>query len=146
MADCERALGRPQTALKLAKESHRYDLDPALQIEMIIVESGARSDLGQHAEARRLLAAAVDRFHGGGETLRPARARLFYAYAESLLGADRTAEARQAFATADSLDPDQENDAAARVDELDGLVIDYDDADDETEDQAGDPAEDPTGE
>jgi hypothetical protein len=71
---------------------------------------------------------------------------LFYAYAESLLGADRTAEARQAFATADSLDPDQENDAAARVDELDGLVIDYDDADDETEDQAGDPAEDPTGE
>ena len=42
MADCERALGRPQAALKIAKESRRRQLDPALALEMIIVESGAR--------------------------------------------------------------------------------------------------------
>ena len=89
MADCERALGRPQTALKLAKESHRYDLDPALQIEMIIVESGARADLGQHPEALRVLAAAVERFGQGGEKLKTARGRLFYAYGEALLRAER---------------------------------------------------------
>ncbi|GAA3603452.1 hypothetical protein [Microlunatus ginsengisoli] len=130
MADCERALGRPQTALKLAKESRRYDLDPALQIEMIIVESGARADLGQQAEALRVLAAAVERFAAGGERLRAARGRLFYAYGEALLRAEREPDARRAFATAAALDTDQETDAAERVDELDGLVIDFDDGDD----------------
>ena len=59
MADCERALGRPQNALKLAKESERRHLDPALRIEMTIVEAGARADLGQHPEARRILDRAV---------------------------------------------------------------------------------------
>ena len=55
MADCERALGRPHNALKLAREADRVGLDPALRIEMIIVEAGARRDLGQDHEARRIL-------------------------------------------------------------------------------------------
>ena len=139
MADCERALGRPQIALKLAKESHRYEVEPALQIEMVIVEAGARADLGQHAEALRVLTAAVERFGAGGEKLRAARGRLWYAYGEALLrsesrGAERERDARHAFATAAALDPDRETDAAERVDELDGIVIDYD----ENEDEDGD--------
>ena len=59
MADCERALGRPQAAIKLAKEARHATLDPALQIEMVIVEAGARADLGQVAEGLRILDQAV---------------------------------------------------------------------------------------
>jgi tetratricopeptide (TPR) repeat protein len=124
MADCERALGRPHNALKLAREADRVGLDPALRIEMIIVEAGARSDLGQDEEARRLLERAV-------AAVRPGRvpplavARLRYAYADALLHTGQDAEARELFAAAAELDQDQETDAQLRVDELDGLLIDY---------------------
>ena len=132
MADCERALGRPANALKLAREADRLELDPALRIEMTIVESGARRDLGQGAEARRLLQQAVQT-----QAVRPALqvaiVRLRYAYAETLLEAGEQAEARRWFAAAAKLDPEQETDAALRVDELDGLRIDFDEAEDEEE-------------
>ncbi len=132
MADCERALGRPANALKLAREADRLELDPALRIEMTIVESGARRDLGQRAEARRLLQQAVQT-----QAVRPALqvaiVRLRYAYAETLLEAGEQAEARRWFAAAAKLDPEQETDAALRVDELDGLRIDFDEAEDEEE-------------
>ena len=145
MADCERALGRPQTALKLAKESHRYEVEPALQIEMVIVEAGARADLGQHAESLRVLTAAVERFGAGGEKLRTARGRLWYAYGEALLrsetSGERERDARHAFATAAALDPDQQTDAAERVDELDGIVIDYDDNEDDEQPGGEQPTE-----
>jgi tetratricopeptide (TPR) repeat protein len=126
MADCERALGRPHNALKLAREADRVGLDPALRIEMIIVEAGARRDLGQEEEARRLLERAVA---AARPTAVPplAVARLRYAYADALLHAGREAEARQWFAAAAQLDHDQETDAQQRVDELNGLLIDYDD-------------------
>ena len=130
MADCERALGRPANALKLAREADRLELDPALRIEMTIVESGARRDLGQGAEARRLLHQAVQ-----AQAVRPglqaAVVRLRYAYAETLLEAGDQAEARRWFIAAAKLDPEQETDAALRVDELDGLRIDFDEAEDE---------------
>jgi tetratricopeptide (TPR) repeat protein len=126
MADCERAVGRPHNALKLAREADRVGLDPALRIEMIIVEAGARRDLGQEEEARRLLERAVA---AARPTAVPplAVARLRYAYADALLHAGREAEARQWFAAAAQLDHDQETDAQQRVDELNGLLIDYDD-------------------
>jgi tetratricopeptide (TPR) repeat protein len=126
MADCERALGRPQNALKLARESERRDLDPALRIEMTIVEAGARADLGQHLEARRILERAVrDGPPGAGLAL--PHARLRYAYADLLLRADQRAEARDWFESAARLDSEQETDAQQRVDELDGFRIDFDD-------------------
>ncbi|MET0693090.1 MAG: hypothetical protein ABWX96_12855 [Propionibacteriaceae bacterium] len=132
MADCERALGRPQAALKLAKESHRYDLDPSQKVEMTIVEAGARADLGQNPEAMRILKAAIDSFTEAGEEARMPKARLRYAYADSLLAAGKEAEARKWFVVAAKLDRDEETDAQARVDELDGLRIDFDpDAEDE---------------
>jgi tetratricopeptide (TPR) repeat protein len=126
MADCERALGRPQNALKLAKESERHDLDPALRIEMTIVEAGARADLGQHPEARRILDRAV---HGATPSpeLALAHARLRYAYADALLRAGQRAEARKWFASAVHLDVEQQTDAQQRVDELDGFLIEFDD-------------------
>jgi tetratricopeptide (TPR) repeat protein len=126
MADCERALGRPHNALKLAREADHAGLGPALRIEMIIVEAGARRDLGQDDEARRILERAVgavrtDRAPAG------ALARLRYAYADALLEAGKNSEARRWFTAAVKLDHDQETDAQQRVDELDGILIDYDD-------------------
>ncbi len=145
MADCERALGRPENALKLAREADRLELDPALRVEMTIVESGARRDLGQEAEARRLLQQAVQ-----AQTVRPglqtAVARLRYAYAETLLAGDERTEARRWFVAAAKLDPEQETDATLRVDEIDGLRIDFDETEDEVGDQDGGPAGDHAGE
>jgi tetratricopeptide (TPR) repeat protein len=128
MADCERALGRPHNALKLAQEADRATLDPALRIEMIIVEAGARRDLGQDHESLRILERAVDRARP--ESVSPrAVARLRYAYADVLLAAGRESEARHWFASAAKLDLDHETDAQQRTDELDGFLIDYDEGD-----------------
>lgn len=134
MADCERALGRPHNAVKLAREADRAGLDPTLRIEMIIVEAGARRDLGQDHEARRILERAVALARP--EDISPlAVARLRYAYADALLAAGKESEAHQWFAAAATLDHDHETDAQQRVDELDGFVIDYDE-----DDGAGNPS------
>jgi len=133
MADCERALGRPQAALKLAKESRGLSLDPAARVEMTIVEAGARADLGQHPEAQRILKQAIDTFTDAGKEARMPRARLRYAYADAVLQAGRDVEARHWFVAAAQLDSDAETDAQARVDELDGLRIDFDDTDSDSE-------------
>jgi hypothetical protein len=134
MADCERALGRPHNAIKLAREAERLGLDPALRIEMIIVEAGARRDLGQEPEARRILERAVA--SARPEDFSPlAVARLRYAYADTLLAAGAEAEARRWFAAAAALDHAHETDAQQRLDELDGFLIDYDE-DDVADDQS----------
>jgi tetratricopeptide (TPR) repeat protein len=127
MADCERALGRPEAALKLAKEARRLAMEPASRTEMIIVEAGARNDLGQPAEALRLLKAAIDA--AGGSVPHGAAARLRYAYADSLGRAGSAEEAREWFAAAATLDTEAETDAQARLDELDGLVLTLDESD-----------------
>ncbi|GAE73399.1 tetratricopeptide repeat protein [Cutibacterium acnes JCM 18916] len=59
IADCERALGRPQAALRLICEGQEAGLNPAQQIELVLVQAGARRDLGQRDEAVRLLREAV---------------------------------------------------------------------------------------
>jgi len=126
MADCERALGRPQQALKIAKEAADQDLTLETKAEMVIVEAGARDDLGQRDEARRLLRAAVM------GTRRPAvsAARLRYAFAEMLMADGDQAEARRLLVEAAELDPEGETGAVERLDELDGMIIDFDDFDD----------------
>jgi tetratricopeptide (TPR) repeat protein len=139
MADCERALGRPHNAIKLAGEAARLELEPALAVEMTIVEAGARRDLGQDAEARRLLERAVKLVRPDGALAQPV-ARLRYAYADVLAAADEVAEARQWFAAAARLDPEQETDAQARMDELDGFLIEFDDTEDDLDDDVDDQA------
>jgi tetratricopeptide (TPR) repeat protein len=139
MADCERALGRPDRALALIREADTGKLDRATQIELRIVESGIRRDQGL-AEAA-VIALQVPELTSG--RLRPWSARLFYAYADALLAAGRTQEARDAFARAAAADADGETDAADRLDELDGVEFE-DLADDEShgEDQGEDAGED----
>jgi tetratricopeptide (TPR) repeat protein len=136
MADCERALGRPANALKLAREAERLQLDPALRIEMIIVESGARRDLGQGAEALRLLQRAVEDRPATAAVRAPV-ARLRYAYAEALLESGDEVEARRWFAAAAKLDTEGDLDAQERVDALDGLLIEFDEDEDEDEQESG---------
>ena len=56
--------------------------------------------------------------------VRPWSARLFYAYADALLDAGRTEQAREWFARAAAADRDEQTDAAERFDDLDDVVID----------------------
>jgi tetratricopeptide (TPR) repeat protein len=133
MADCERALGRPDRALALVREVNAADLSRPTQIELRIVESGIRRDQGL-ADAAVLVLQVPELTSG---RVRPWSARLFYAYGDALLAADRAEEARAAFARAVELDPDGETDAAERLDELDGIVID-DLEDDEFQDDLED--------
>ena len=117
MADSERALGRPDRALALIREADTSTLDRPTQIELRIVESGIRRDQGLADAA--VIALQVPELTSG--RLRPWSARLFYAYADALLAAGRTEQARNAFARAAVADPDGQTDAADRLDELDGV-------------------------
>lgn len=116
IADCERALGRPQAALRLIREGQGADLSPAQQVELVLVQAGARRDLGQRDEAVRLLRDAVKSL----KTPTEATARLHYAYAETLLEDGDTAGARTWFVSAQSHDPANFLDSQARIDIIDG--------------------------
>lgn len=115
MADCERALGRPERAIELAKEGIAAGtLDADEVVELRIVSAGARRDLGE-------LDAAVIGLQG--PDLDPKRrdpwsARLFYAYADNLAAAGRAEEAVRWFLNAADADDDGDTDAAERAVEL----------------------------
>lgn len=125
MADCERALGRPEEALRLAREASSARLDAASSVEMTMVEAGARADLGQHAEALRLLERKIRE----SQRVRlndTSKARLRYAYADLLMQQGERDQAREWFRTAARLDRDGATDADERVAELDGVVLELD--------------------
>lgn len=130
VADCERALGRPERALALARSPEAAKLGPADKVEMLIVESGARRDIGQHEAAVVCLQAAQP---DPGQ-VRPWSARLFYAYADALLDAGRRDEARTWFGHATAADATGETDAPERLAELEGFIVI--DAEDDAEDDA----------
>ena len=119
MADCERALGRPDRALAIINGPGVSGLDREVQIELRIVESGIRRDEGRPAAAA--VALQVPELTDG--RLRPWSARLFYAYADALLDAGRAEEARDWFGRAAAADADGETDAAERFEDLDTAVL-----------------------
>jgi tetratricopeptide (TPR) repeat protein len=111
MADAERGLGRPDRAIALARDPEVSRLEPAARVELAIVASGARRDRGEYdAAVVALQGAALD-----SDRLQPWTARLWYAYAEALLDAGRTAAARRWFESVVAVDDDGETDAEARV-------------------------------
>ena len=119
IADAERALGRPERALRIAQSPEVQGLAPAERAEMRIVEAGARRDLGQlDAALVTLQDFGLDR-----RTVRPWSARVWYAYADLLLAAGREDEARDWFLAAAGADPDGTTDADERLLELDGIEI-----------------------
>jgi tetratricopeptide (TPR) repeat protein len=138
LADCERALGRPDVALRLVSEALGGTPDAEETVELRLVEAGARRDLGEGAAARLVLEAEL-----GG---RPAP--------EALTGAD-PAKLRVASAYADLLEEEGEHDvavewwtaiAAADPDDIVGAVarlgIEFADVEDDEDDDAEDIADD----
>jgi hypothetical protein len=132
MADSERGLGRLDRALDLVHSAEAKRLPRAAQIELRIVESGIRRDQGLADAA--VLALQVPELTDGKQ--RPWSGRLFYAYGEALLAANRTEAAREAFSRAVVADEDEQTDALARLDELDGIsVTDLEDDEDDEDDE-----------
>ncbi|MFY1621753.1 Replicase polyprotein 1ab [Micromonospora sp. WMMD723] len=127
LADCERALGRPERAIDLFRGADNDKLDKAVAVELLIVAAGARGDLGQKDAAVAMLQVP----ELTTDVAEPWTARLRYAYADALLAVDRREEAREWFSRAADVDTDGETDAPERLLELDGVVIEGDDEDDE---------------
>jgi tetratricopeptide (TPR) repeat protein len=111
MADCERALGRPDRALTLLRNAPREKFAPPLLAEMAIVEAGARRDRGELDAALRTLENA----HLSSQSRAPWVARVRYAYADSLLAAGRHQDALEWFHRTEAVDVEEVTDAGARA-------------------------------
>lgn len=114
MADCERALGRPEKALEYDRPDVRDALEKPVQIELSIVVAGARRDLGQFDAALRLL--ENEPLHSPARE--PWVARLRYAYADTLLAAGRRDDATEWFHRTLAVDLDGITDAEERLTDL----------------------------
>jgi tetratricopeptide (TPR) repeat protein len=142
LADCERALGRPENALRLVAEAYEGQPDDEELVELQLVESGARQDLGEGPAAALILEAAL----GGRPT--PAtlglpdlgKLRLATAYADLLAARGEDELALEWYGAIAAADPDDltgvsdhfvEDDDDLEDDEL---VVDGDDEDDELDD------------
>lgn len=114
MADCERALGRPERAIELSRSPEAATLEGQEAVELRIVAAGARRDCGEvEASVVGLQTPDLD-----PKQQQPWSARLFYAYADNLLAADRVQEAFTWFVHAAHADDEGETDAPERLDEL----------------------------
>jgi len=116
VADSERALGRPERALALARDAAVSRLSEAGQVEMTIVAAGARRDRNEVSAALALLEAAPlhSRSRAGWV------ARLRYAYADTLVEAKRLDDATEWFHRTIAADAEYATDAAERLTELAG--------------------------
>ena len=109
MADCERGLGNPLKALNLAGSAEVKRLAKPEEIEMRIVASGARRDLGEFEAAVVTLQCKELKNESDEWAL-----RLRYAYADALHASGRLEEAREWFAKCALLDEDEMTDAQER--------------------------------
>ncbi|MCZ2840095.1 tetratricopeptide repeat protein [Modestobacter sp. VKM Ac-2985] len=139
LADCERALGRPENALRLVQEALTTEPGEEELVELHLVEAGARQDLGETAAAALVLEAAL----GGRPT--PAgfghpdlgQLRLATAYAELLDARGEEELAGDWFAAIAAADPDDLTGVAA-------LFADEDEEADESEATDGPDVDDST--
>jgi len=149
LADCERALGRPEVALRLVAEALADDPDAEETAELRIVESGARLDLGEDAAARLVLEAAL------GNPLDPsslptgdtARLRLASAYADLLVTQKEDDRAMDWLVAIAGADPEDITGAVERLGiEFTDLEDDLDEVDDAEAADEADEAVAPTAE
>jgi tetratricopeptide (TPR) repeat protein len=146
LADCERALGRPEVALRLVAEALAARPDRDETAELRLVEAGARQDLGESAAARLVLEDAL----GGRPTPEsltagadPARIRLAAAYADLLDAVGEAAAAERWRSAVLEADPEGATGAVERP-EVEFDELDEDDAAaDEDELPAGDGSDAP---
>ncbi len=150
IADCERAVGKHQNALRTLAQARQGKLSQAQQTELVLVEAGTRNDMGQQAEASRLLKQAISSRQGGRE----GQARLRFAYAELLAEIGEVDAARQWLQSARKYDDNDELHIADRIAELDGQppvtseysdefeIMDVETAEEPVEDDDPEPQED----
>ena len=110
MADCERGLGRPLKALNLAGSDEVKRLAKPEEIEMRIVASGARRDLGELDAAVITLTCKELKTENEEWAV-----RLRYAYADALHIAGRKEEATEWFGKCAAIDHEELTDAAERA-------------------------------
>ncbi|MGA8257050.1 MAG: tetratricopeptide repeat protein [Nocardioides sp.] len=118
MADCHRALGRPEDALKLAKSPSVANFSSEAKAEMTLVEAGARRDMGQLDAALRTLELAPLNNKSRNSWV----IRLRYAYADTLVAAGREKDALAWFHRTHAIDSEEITDAAARADDLERRI------------------------
>jgi tetratricopeptide (TPR) repeat protein len=108
LADCERAMGRPDVALRLVAEALAEKPDAEETAELRIVESGARLDLGEDAAARLVLEAELgDRPHPAMlEGADASRLRIASAYADLLQAQGQEDEAAEWLTAIAAADPE----------------------------------------
>ena len=134
LADCERALGRPENALRLVQQALETQPDAEELVELRLVEAGARQDLGEGAAAALVLEAAL----GGRPT--PAglghpdlgQLRLATAYADLLADRGEAELAHEWYSAIAAADPDDLTGVSEEFAEDDG-----EDEDDEDPDESG---------
>ncbi|MBC2935077.1 tetratricopeptide repeat protein [Nocardioides sp. zg-1228] len=114
MADCHRALGNPEQAIKLAKSPSVANFSAEAKAEMTLVEAGARRDMGQLDAALRTLELAPLTSNSRA----PWVVRLRYAYADTLEAAGRESDALAWFHRTHAIDAEELTDAAQRADAL----------------------------
>lgn len=119
IADCERALGRPEKAWSVYVDARDTVRDPAIRAELVIVAAGIRRDADDLVGALELLAPEVNAQDEAASWL----ARLRYAYADTLKAAGRDEEAGEWLALAAQVDERGMTDAAERLLELDGFSV-----------------------
>ena len=110
IADSHRGLGEPLKALEMGKAPETEKLDRDSRVELRIVLSGARRDLGELAAALTTLECKELR-----EENPLWSARLRYAYADLLEALGRLTEARDWFNKAAAVDIDQLTDSSDRA-------------------------------
>ena len=109
MADCERGLGKPLKALALAGSPEVSRLEKAEEVEMRIVASGARCDLGEFDAAVITLTCKELKNESDEWAV-----RLRYAYADALSKAGRLDESKKWFRDCATIDHDEITDALER--------------------------------
>ena len=114
MADCHRALGNPEQAIKLAKTPSVANFSSEAKAEMTLVEAGARRDMGQLDAALRTLELAPLTSKSRAAWV----VRLRYAYADTLEAAGRESDALAWFHRTHAFDSDELTDSAERAEIL----------------------------
>ncbi|CCH88618.1 conserved protein of unknown function [Modestobacter italicus] len=151
LADCERALGRPENALRLVQEALEAQPDAEELVELRLVEAGARQDLGELPAAALVLEAAL----GGRPT--PAglghpdlgQLRLATAYGDLLAARGDAELAREWYSAIAAADPDDltgvsehfaedPDDDLDDSDDVDDELTELDDEDDDADDEDDD--------
>lgn len=111
IADCERALGRPERAVEILADLDAEEVGEQVWVEGLIVSAGALLDLGRPREAvQRLGRGPVDAKVVHGHHL-----RLWYALADALEKAGQRAKARAVWDLVYAEDPEFFDVAARRL-------------------------------